>query len=122
MMLAMGCDITPEKSRVLYSRFKDPSTPQDVLSLTLIQYAQIINAFVEEDCDPVEGVIEAIRDKYDPEGSGFCKYAQILEFMKEYNYLEGEPESVVKVLEQFKTQRNSHEVIDYDKAIKQLIQ
>jgi len=36
MMLAMGCDITPEKARMLYQRYKDPSTAEDVLSLTLI--------------------------------------------------------------------------------------
>ena len=122
MFLAMGCDVTPEKARKLYLRFKDPSTPEDVLSLNIVQYAQIINAFVEEDCDPVEGVIETIRDKYDPEGTGVCRYIQILQFMKEYNYLEGDPESVVKVLETFKYMHNNNEVIEYGKAIKQLIQ
>ena len=41
--------------------------------------------------------------------------------MKEYNYLEGDPESVVKVLETFKYMHNNNEVIEYGKAIKQLI-
>jgi len=58
----------------MYERFRDPTVPSDTLSLNLRQYAQIVNAFIDEDCDPVEGVIETIKDKYDPEGTGFCKF------------------------------------------------
>ena len=74
MMLAMGCDITQEKARLLYERFRDQSVAPDTLSLSLAQYAQIVNAFIDEDCDPVDGVIETIRDKYDPEATGLCRF------------------------------------------------
>ena len=70
----MGCDVSQEKARLLYERVRDPGVPVDTLSLSLGQYAQIVNAFIDEDCDPVDGVIESIRDKYDPEGTGLCKF------------------------------------------------
>ena len=73
-MLAMGCDVSQEKARQLYERVRDPSVSADTLSLTLVQYAQIVNTFIDEECDPVDGVIESIRDKYDPEGTGLCKF------------------------------------------------
>jgi hypothetical protein len=74
MMLAMGCDASQERALKLYERYRDHKVPSDILSLSLTQYAQIVNAFVDEDCDPVDGVIETIRDKYDPEGTGLCKF------------------------------------------------
>ena len=70
----MGCDVSQEKARQLYERVRDPGIPLDTLSLSLGQYAQIVNAFIDEDCDPVDGVIESIRDKYDAEGTGLCKF------------------------------------------------
>ena len=39
MMLAMGCDISHQKARELYERFRDPKGPADTLSLSLTQYA-----------------------------------------------------------------------------------
>ena len=73
-MLAMGCDVSQEKALQLYERVRDPSVSEDILSLSLVQYAQIVNTFIDEECDPVDGVIESIRDKYDPEGTGLCKF------------------------------------------------
>ena len=73
-MLAMGCDVSQEKALQLYERVRDPSVSADTLSLSLVQYAQIVNTFIDEECDPVDGVIESIRDKYDPEGTGLCKF------------------------------------------------
>ena len=70
----MGCDVSQEKARQLYERVRDPSVSADTLSLSLVQYAQIVNTFIDEECDPVDGVIESIRDKYDPEGTGLCKF------------------------------------------------
>ena len=43
----------------------------------------------------------------------------MLQFMKEFNYLEADPESVIKVLETFKTLNKTQvEVIEYEVAIK----
>jgi len=49
-----------------------------------------VNKFVDEECDPVDGVIEAVSDKYDKNGTGVCKYSDIIEFMIENNWLEAE--------------------------------
>ena len=79
MLMSLGCDASLEKALELYERV---TGRKGVVDMTLREFALIINKFIDEECDPVDGVIEAIADKYDPESSGRCKYTELIEFMK----------------------------------------
>jgi hypothetical protein len=46
-----------------------------VADLSLKDYAQIIQLYIDEECDPVDGIIETLRERYDVKGSGKCRYA-----------------------------------------------
>lgn len=118
MFLALGCDQSAEQSKTAYLKLKkvDDATS---LELSLEDFAQLVNTYVDEECDPVEGVIEAIAELYDKKRIGYCEYAELTEFMKKHNYLEGEPAAVMKVLSEFK---EGGDMINYVKAIKKLIQ
>ena len=93
MFLALGCDINIDQAKTLYKRAKEieGELPKE-MNLSLAEYATLINIYIEENCDEVDGLIETIRDRYDPESTGKCKYSQIIEFMEEHKYLEADKE------------------------------
>ena len=76
-----------------------------------------MNHFVEE-VDPVDGVIDSIQEQFDVNDTGKCSYSDLIKFMEENNYLNADPESCQKVLQEFRdTQGN----VNYIKAMKTLI-
>ncbi len=122
----MGCDVNREKVDELYEKalkVKPPlvdleeSEGEDI-GITLEQYAQMVDLYVNES-DPVDGVISTIQETYDPEETGKVKYQDLIKFMEEYNWLEAEKESVEKVLQEY---RETNDLVDYSKAMKNLIQ
>ena len=92
------------------------------MSLSLSEYTALINIYIDENCDEVDGLIETIKDRYDPESTGKCKYSQIIEFMEEHKYLEADKEMVIRVLERYmKSSSADMNMIDYEEAIRRLI-
>jgi hypothetical protein len=77
----------------------------------------MVDLYVNES-DPVDGVISTIQETYDPEETGKVKYQDLIKFMEEYNWLEAEKESVEKVLQEY---RETNDLVDYSKAMKNLI-
>lgn len=115
--MSIGCESTIEKAKELYEQV---SGRKDLgVSMDLKEFAQIVNKFIDLECDPVDGVIEAIAEEYDKEGKGQCKYSEIIEFMQKNEWLQADKEAIEKVLLEFK---NDKGYIDYVKAIKTLIQ
>lgn len=74
MFLAMGCDADLPTAKRLYKSVKDPATFKETeFSLTLVEFAKLIHTFIDQECDPVDGLLEAISEKYDPNETGRCK-------------------------------------------------
>ena len=80
-MMAMGCDADMETSKKIYNEVKKLDGPQLEYIVTLQDYALMVNKYTEEYCDQVDGVIEAIRDEYDENETGICKYRQVVQFL-----------------------------------------
>ena len=76
-----------------------------------------MNHFVDE-VDPVDGVIDSIQEQFDVNGTGKCSYTDLIKFMEENNYLNADPESCQKVLQDFKDAQGN---VNYIKAMKTLI-
>jgi hypothetical protein len=67
-----------------------------------MDFAKMINKFVEEDCDPVEGIITEVQERYDPEESGMCGFNEVMLYLKEHDFF-GSAEGVVReVMEKHK--------------------
>ena len=101
MLIAMGCDADLGTTKTLYHNLKGIETSEN-LSLTLPEYARLVNMFVDEQCDPVDGLIETIKERYDPEQTGCCQYQQILEFLEEHDYLGSEAVAVRQAIEEYR--------------------
>jgi hypothetical protein len=61
MYLALGCDMSTEKAKDAYMKLKNIDEAES-FEITLVEFAQLINTYVDEECDPIEGVIEAIAE------------------------------------------------------------
>ena len=119
MFLALGCDVELPSAKELYQRVKQPAEYEEgKISLNVIEFARMINFFVDEQCDPVDGLLETIADAYDIENTGTCHYEQIIEFLEMHQYLGADRQAVVNTLESYRVE----ERIEYVKAIKNLIQ
>ena len=59
MLMSLGCECTVEKAIDIYEAI---TGKKDKVRMTLREFALIVNKFVDEECDPVEGVIEAVAD------------------------------------------------------------
>jgi len=81
MMIAMGCDTDIKTVKDLYFRAKKSQI--DKVDITLGEYADMISMFVDEQCDPIEGLIETIEERFDQGKTGRCKYSDIVLLMEE---------------------------------------
>ena len=58
-------------------------------------------ALVVQKQDPVEGVLECIREKYDPEETGLCTKGDVIEFLEENDFLGGSKEYMKELIFKF---------------------
>ena len=79
MLMSLGCECSKEKAQKLHL---EVTGNQETVKLTLKEFALLVNKFIDEECDPVDGVIEAIADQYDNEAKGLIQYKQMIEFME----------------------------------------
>ena len=119
LFLALGCDVDLPLAKDLYQRVKGPLYEHGKLSLGLVECGQLISLFVEEQCDPVDGLIEAISDAHDPSKTGACRLSDLKAFLEAHDYLGADKEAVLEVVERCSEGKGT---IDYVKAIKRLIQ
>eukprot|EP00347_Sterkiella_histriomuscorum_P019868 403339999 len=117
MLMSMNCDVTKQMILDLHQDLFNAKFEEDT-EITIVQFARMVDHFVQE-ADPVDGVIATIQESYDEESTGKCKFSDIIKFMEEYNYLEADPESCMKILTEFK---DSNDNIEYAIAMKKLIQ
>ncbi len=62
------------------------------------EYAEMIEIFVDEQCDPIEGFIETIEERFDQGKTGRCKYSDIVLLMEENDWLQSDQGEIVKVI------------------------
>lgn len=98
---------------------KGPLYEHGKISLSLVECGQLISLYVDEQCDPVEGLLEAISDAHDPTKTGFCLLSDLKAFLESHDYLGADKEAVLEVVERYSDGKGT---IDYVKAIKKLIQ
>lgn len=77
-----------------------------------------MNRLVDE-VDPVDGVISSIQDQFDKEETGKVSIGQMSIFMEENNYLQADKTAVMDMMQSFTCEQG---MIEYDKAIRKLIQ
>lgn len=72
MMLAMGCDSDRMTIIDIYKRAKEAARSSESgevkkkYTLSIGEYCQMVAMFVEEQCDPIDGIMETIQENYDP--------------------------------------------------------
>ena len=118
LFLALGCDAELPVAKDIYKRVKGAAFEEGRIELTIVDCARMISLFVDEHCDPVEGLLEAVTDALDPEKTGVCALEGLKAFLESHDYLGAAPDAVMEVLEQ----HCDGEAVDYVKAIKNLIQ
>lgn len=60
--MSLGCECTEDKARKIYKSVTKRDRDDE---LNLTEFALIVSTFIDEECDPVDGIIEAISEKYD---------------------------------------------------------
>lgn len=98
LFLALGCDAELPVAKDLYRRVKGAAFEEGRLSLSAVETAQLIGLFVEEHCDPVDGLVEAVADAFDPERTGSCSLAGLRGFLAAHDYLGADPVAVLAAL------------------------
>lgn len=91
MFLLLGCDVSKDRFGDIYQDVFG-SRPEEEPSVTLQEFAKMMDHFVS-DVDPVDGVIESIREQFDVQDTGKCTYIDLIKFMEENDYLNADPES-----------------------------
>ena len=99
MLMSLGCECTVKKAQDMYEAV---TGKRGTVGMNVREFALIVQKYVDEECDPVEGLIEAVAERYDKGASGMCKNSEIKEFMVENSWLEAEQEAVEKVLSEFR--------------------
>ncbi len=63
MLISLGCECTIEKAQEMYNQVT--GRKGEGVRMDLKEFALIVCKFIDQECDPVDGVIEAIAEKYD---------------------------------------------------------